>query len=78
MVDCQATDMAKSQIVSKMTERQQLVSGIIALVLATICMLALPVIQTKGIVGGGLLGLLSVSFFAFGTLSIGTSERIQV
>lgn len=78
MEDCQAMDMAKSQIVSKMTERQQLVSGIIALVLATICMLALPVIQTKGIVGGGLLGLLSVSFFAFGTLSIGTSERIQV
>lgn len=65
-------------ILSSMTETQQLVSGIAALVLATVCILGLSVVQTGGMVGGTVLGILSVAFLVFGTLSIGTSEQVQV
>ncbi len=61
-----------------MRERQKLVSGTIALGLATICILALPMIQMNSMIGGTILGLLSVAFFVYGTLSIGTSEQGQV
>jgi hypothetical protein len=58
--------------------RQRLVSGVIALVLATACILSLTVLQTDGVVGGSLVGLLTVALFVYGTVSIGTSEQIQV
>jgi len=70
--------MSNSQMLADLTERQQLTGGVIAFVLATVCIFALPVIQTEGTIGGVIVGLLVVTFFVIGTLSIGTSERVQV
>jgi hypothetical protein len=78
MVACLDSHMPDSQMVPGVTERQQLVSGIVALALAAVCIFALPVLGTEGLVGGSVLGLLSVVFLVIGTLSIGTSEQVQV
>lgn len=61
-----------------LSERHQLVSGVVSLVLATGCMLALPVVQSAGMTIGVTLGLLTVLFLVVGTLSIGTSDQPQV
>jgi hypothetical protein len=60
------------------SERQRLLGGIAALALATICILSLQAVQTGGMVGGTLLGLLTVACLVVGTLSIGTSEQARV
>lgn len=70
--------MAYSYTPTKMTERQQVAGGAMAILLATVCMLALAMIEPGSVVAGVVLGLLSVAFFVLGTLSIGTSDRKQI
>ncbi len=61
-----------------LTGQQRLVVGVVALVLATASILALPITDASGMIGGVVLGLLTVVFLVIGTLSIGTSDQIQV
>lgn len=58
--------------------RHRLFIGIVALVLAVVCIVALPTVHTGGLLGGSVLGLLFVAFLVIGTLSIGTSDQMGV
>jgi hypothetical protein len=70
--------MSDSHTLSALTERQQLLGGVVALALAAACVLSLPVLGNGELIVGSGLGLLAVALFVFGTLSIGTSEQVQV
>ncbi|WP_367176234.1 hypothetical protein [Haloarcula rubripromontorii] len=70
--------MSHSYTPMDVTERQQLAGGAVALLLATVCMLALAMTGTGSVLSGVILGLLSVGFFVLGTISIGTSESSRI
>lgn len=70
--------MTDSQTGPGLTGTQQLVGGVVSLALATACILALPTVQSGSMAVGIGLGLLTVAFLVIGTLSIGTSEQLQV
>lgn len=70
--------MTDSQTGFRVTGTQKLVGGVAALALATVCILALPMVQTGSMAVGIGLGLLTVAFLVIGTLSIGTSDQLQV
>jgi hypothetical protein len=72
------TGMAYSHTPASMTERQQLAGGVVALLLATVCMLALAMTAPGSVLSGVVLGLLSVGFFVIGTISIGTSDSKRI
>lgn len=71
-------DMTRSGIEIGLTERQQLLAGVIAMLGGTVCILALASAGTGGGPTGIVLALVGVSLFVVGTLSIGTSERERV
>ena len=70
--------MTDSLMAPYMTERQQLMSGIAALVLAVGCVLTLTVLQPEQMLVGVGVGLLAVAALVSGTLWVGTSDQVQV
>jgi len=78
LIEDECVSMAHTYAPISITERQQLVSGAIALLLAVVCMLGLTVTGLEGVLVGVLLGILSVSFFVLGTISIGTSASKRI
>lgn len=61
-----------------MTERQRLLVGAIALLLATACVTALGTLGVGRGAVAGLVGIASVVLLVVATLSIGTSESARV
>lgn len=70
--------MVRNRLVANWTERGRLLAGVVALVLATVCVVTLGTLGITSGVVAGLVGLVSVFLLVVGTLSIGTSESARV
>jgi|AntRauTorcE11898_2_1112593.scaffolds.fasta_scaffold53998_1 hypothetical protein len=70
--------MSYSRITPDVSERLQLLGGTVALVLATVCLVALTMLGVGGELDRMALGLLTVGLFVVGALSIGKSEQPRV
>jgi len=70
--------MGRFALLTNWSERQQLLGGVIALLLATACVATLGTLGFEGGIGAVLVGLAGVVLFVVATLSIGTSETARV
>lgn len=70
--------MSYSRITPDVSQRLQLFGGVVALLLATVCLVTLIMLGVGSELDRMALGLLTVALFVAGALSIGKSERQHV